>query len=79
MIMVSPPVNAMDYSFLSYNPRIKLVISGSQDDIAGTQRIKDEMPIWNPEAILKIIDGADHFYGSRTDDLKRLIVEFLDQ
>jgi alpha/beta superfamily hydrolase len=79
MIMVSPPVNAMDYSFLSYNPKIKLVISGSQDDIAGTQGIKEGLPIWNPTAILRIIDGADHFYGSRADELKRLIIEFLDQ
>jgi alpha/beta superfamily hydrolase len=77
MIMISPPVNAMDYSFLSYNPKIKLVISGSHDDIAGTQGIKEGMPIWNPEAILKIVDGADHFFGSKTDELKRLIVEFL--
>lgn len=79
MIMISPPVNAMDYSFLSYNPKIKLVISGSHDDIAGTQGIQEGIPIWNPEAILKIIDGADHFYGSKTEELKRLIVEYLDQ
>ena len=78
MIMISPPVNAMDYSFLSYNPKIKLVISGSHDDVAGTKGVKEGLPIWNPEAILKIIDGADHFYGSRTDELKRLILEFLD-
>jgi alpha/beta superfamily hydrolase len=79
MIMISPPVNAMDYSFLSYNPKIKLVISGSHDDIAGTQGIKEEIPIWNPEAILKIIDGADHFCGGKTEELKRFIIEFLDQ
>jgi len=79
MIMVSPPVSAMDYSFLSYNPRIKLVISGSHDEISGTHGIKERMPIWNPEAILKIIDGADHFYGGKTEELKRLIIEFLDQ
>lgn len=78
MIMVSPPVNAMDYSFLSYNPKIKLVISGSHDDIAGIQGIKEGLLIWNPEAILKIIDGADHFYGSKVNELKRLIIEFLD-
>ena len=79
MIMVSPPVNMIDFSFLSYNPKIKLVISGSHDEIAGTQGIKEGLPIWNPGAGLKIIDGADHFYGGRTGELKRLIVEFLDQ
>jgi len=78
MFMISPPVNAMDYSFLSYNRKIKLVICGSHDDLAGTQGIKEGIPIWNPEAILKIVDGADHFYGGRTDELKRLIVEFLE-
>ena len=79
MIMISPPVNAMDYSFLSYNPKIKLVISGSHDDIAGRQGIEEGLLIWNPEAILKIIDGADHFYGGKVNELKRLIIEFLDQ
>jgi alpha/beta superfamily hydrolase len=79
MIMVSPPVNAMDYSFLSYSPKIKLVISGSYDDIAGTQGIKEGLPHWSPEVVLRIIDGADHFYGGKVNELKRLIVEFLDQ
>jgi alpha/beta superfamily hydrolase len=77
MIMVSPPVNAMDYSFLSYSPKIKLVISGSQDDIAGMQGIKEGLLIWNPKAILRMIDGADHFYGNKTGELKTIIDEFL--
>ncbi len=77
MIMISPPVNTMDYSFLSYNPKIKLVISGSHDDIAGKQGIKEALPIWNPEAALRIIDGADHFYGNKTGELKAIIDEFL--
>ena len=77
MIMISPPVNMMDYSFLSYNPKIKLVISGSHDDIAGTQGIKEALPTWNPEAVLRIIDGADHFYGNKTGELKTIIDEFL--
>lgn len=79
MIMISPPVNVMDYSFLSYNPKIKLVISGSHDDIAGTQGIKEALPTWNPEAALKIVEGADHFYGNKTGELKRIIDEFLGQ
>lgn len=77
MIMVSPPVSAMDYSFLSYNPKIKLVVSGSRDDIAGTQGIREGLPVWNPEAVLRIIDGGDHFYGNKTGELKTIIDEFL--
>jgi alpha/beta superfamily hydrolase len=79
MIMISPPVNAMNYSFLSYTPKIKLVISGSHDDIAGIKKIQERLPIWNPKAVLRIIDGADHFYGNKTNELKTIIHEFLGE
>jgi alpha/beta superfamily hydrolase len=77
MIMIAPPVNAMDYSFLSYNPKIKLVISGSHDDIAGTIGIRNGLSIWNPEAVLEIIEGADHFYANKTTEIKAIIDDFL--
>ena len=50
MIMVSPPVNFLDFSFLEYSEKIRLVIAGSEDDIASTAMIKDMIPVWNPEA-----------------------------
>ena len=79
MVMVSPPVNFVSFDFLKYDPKIQLVIVGNRDDIAGYRTIEKLMPNWNPEAILRIIEGADHFYWGYTEELKAIIGEFLDK
>jgi hypothetical protein len=76
--MVSPPVCFMDMSFLKYNPKIRLVISGADDDIAGVKEIEEMLPVWNPDAVFRVIRDCDHFYWGKTDELKSFICEFLD-
>jgi alpha/beta superfamily hydrolase len=78
IIMISPPVNFMDFSFLEYNEKIQLVITGSEDDIAPPRMIKDMLPTWNPEANLEIIQGADHFYWGKTEEMKAIMQSFLE-
>jgi alpha/beta superfamily hydrolase len=78
VIMVSPPVNFIDFSFLGYNAKIQLVIAGSRDDIAPPRIIEPMLVTWNPELRYKIIQGADHFYWGKTDEIKKIIQEFLD-
>lgn len=78
LIMVSPPVSAMDMRSISYSPKIKLVIAGSQDEIGDYGTIQDMMTKWNPEAKIHLIQGADHFYGGKTGEIKRIVQEFLD-
>jgi len=78
MIMVSPPVNFIDFSFLTYNPKIQLVIVGTNDDIAGCRSVEKMLPSWNPEAVFRTIQGADHFYWGKSDELKSIIREFLE-
>ncbi len=77
-IMVSPPVNFIDFSFLGYDAKIQLVIAGSEDDIAPPGMIKGMLQAWNPEVHFNIIQGADHFYGGKTDEIVRIIQDFLD-
>lgn len=79
MIMVSPPVDFMDFSFLEYAPRLRLVIAGDQDDIGPAHKIKALIPHWNPECDFQIIPGADHFYGGKADVLERVIEAFLNR
>ncbi|NNG07706.1 MAG: alpha/beta hydrolase [Desulfobacteraceae bacterium] len=79
IVMVSPPVNFVNFDFLKYNPKIQLAIVGNRDEIAGYKTIEKLIPEWNPEAILRIIEGADHFYGGYTDVLKSIISEFLEK
>ncbi|HJX34162.1 MAG TPA: hypothetical protein VJ373_03220 [Desulfatiglandales bacterium] len=79
IIMISPPVDLMDFSCLINNPKIMLVITGSEDEIADHRSVKEVIPSWNREAIFKVINGADHFYWSNTGDLQKIIGEFLEQ
>ena len=73
IIMISPPVAFLDFSFLSFNPKIGAVVAGEKDDIAVVDRIRSLIHTWNPEARLEVIEGADHFYSERIDTLKSVL------
>ena len=77
MIMVSPPVGLLDFDGLDLNRKVRLVIAGSLDDIAPVNAIEEKMPIWNTDATLHVIDGADHFYQGKIDDMEAIIKNFL--
>jgi uncharacterized protein len=77
IVMVSPPVDLFDYSSATNACEIQLVIAGSEDYIADWRSIEEILPIWNPDATFKIINGADHFYWEHTNDLKKMIQEFI--
>jgi len=78
VIMVSPPVNFIDFSFLDYSSKIRLVIAGSADDIAPPGMIQGMLATWNPDAEFKIIQGADHFYWGKTGEIEKIIKNFLE-
>jgi alpha/beta superfamily hydrolase len=77
LIMVSPPVSAIDFSFLEHSPRIKLVICGSRDEFAEYKKVEKMLPKWNDQALFRVIQGADHFYSGYEDDLIDVIGSFL--
>jgi uncharacterized protein len=76
-IMVSPPVSFIDFSFLEYSPKIKLVICGTRDEIAEYKKVEKMLPKWNDQALFRVIQGADHFYSGYEEELKEIIREFL--
>jgi uncharacterized protein len=77
LIMVSPPVDFIDFGFLKYNAKIQLVICGTLDDIAGYRNVERMLPSWNDQSTFRVIEGADHFYLGYEDEIKRVIGEFL--
>ena len=79
MVMVAPPVKLLDFSPLKADPRLRLVVVGSHDDFAPVRELERLLPGWNPEAELRIIDGADHFFWDRKDELVRLLARFLER
>jgi len=77
LIMVSPPVSFIDFSFLEYSPKIKLVICGNGDEIAEYKKVEKMLPKWNNEALFRVIQGADHFYAGYEEALIDIIGAFL--
>jgi alpha/beta superfamily hydrolase len=73
LIMVSPPVSFIDFSFLEYSPKIKLVICGTKDEIAEYKKVEKMLPKWNDQALFRVIQGADHFYSGYEEELKEII------
>ena len=72
-IMVSPPVGFIEFTGIDSIRGLDLVITGSRDDIAPAEMIRELMPIWNSSAAFEIIEGADHFYGIYTNALEKVL------
>jgi uncharacterized protein len=73
LIMVSPPVDFMDFNNIQSIPMLSLVIVGSRDDFASVGNIEKVVPVWNETAKVEIIEGADHFYGGANEELVNII------
>jgi len=77
MVMISPPVSFIEFENVSALSCLKLVVTGSRDDIAPADQIRDLLPAWNPDAQFEIIDGCDHFYSNHLDSLQSILARFL--
>ncbi len=77
LYLISPPVAFMDCSTLAYSPRIRMVVTGSHDDIAPPSMIREMIGKWNPDAVFRIIEGADHFYAGYEEELSGVMKGYL--
>ena len=77
MLMVSPPVAFIAFGNLNPLKCLKLVVTGSRDDIAPADHIRKLLPTWSPHAELEIIDGCDHFYLGYLEKLKSILRRYL--
>ena len=73
MVMVSPPVAFIDFGSVGTLDCLKLVITGSRDDIAPAEMIRQSYREWNAEAHFEVIEGADHFYGGYENQLAEIL------
>jgi alpha/beta superfamily hydrolase len=73
LVMVSPPVAFVDFASIGRLPGLRLVVTGSRDEIAPPDAIRQMLTTWNPSACLDIIDGSDHFYGRHTRQLEEAL------
>ena len=77
MVMVSPPVAFIDFKSIDRIDCLKLIVTGSRDDIAPPDRINQIRPKWNPQARFEIIDGADHFYWEHLGALQEVLANYV--
>ena len=77
MVMVSPPVAAIDFQPITRIPALKLVITGSRDEFAPGDVIEELLPSWNPDVHFEVVNGADHFYIRHTDRLEEILSSYI--
>lgn len=78
MIMVSPPVALMDFGMSPSITCLNLVVTGSADEFAPPRLIEPMLPSWNLRAVLRIIDGADHFYFGFLEELSAILEQSIN-
>lgn len=77
MVMVSPPVGLIEFKNVNALSCLDLIVTGSRDEIAPVDQIRDLLPIWNADAQFDIIDGCDHFYIGCLEKLQSILTLFL--
>jgi alpha/beta superfamily hydrolase len=78
MIMVSPPLAFIDFGSISGLSSLRLIVTGSRDDIAPPDLIRTSYAGWNAEAKFEVINGADHFYAGYLDKLEAILAVYLE-
>ena len=76
-ILISPPVDFLDFSAVHPNRRIALVTAGSHDQFARAATLQARAADWNPDAMVRIMPGTDHFYGGKAGELRQILRDFL--
>lgn len=82
-ISVSPPANVYDFTFLAPCPSSGLIVHGSADDVvpeASVAKLAQKLASQkNIRVSYNIIDGANHFYSTKFDEMNTLLEGYLDQ
>jgi alpha/beta superfamily hydrolase len=71
------PVNSTDFSFLRQCHKPKLFVHGSNDEHGAIEKVKALMPALPRENHLVVVEGADHFFTGKLDQLDRAINAWL--
>lgn len=73
VIMVSPPAAMMAFDSGKPISNLTLAVTGSADEFAPPDLVKQLVLQLNPAAAFEVIDGADHFFYGFTDKLSEII------
>ena len=68
-VLVSPPVDLMDFSFLKGDSKTRLIVVGHRDAFASTDRIQALAKVMPVPPEIRFIPGADHFFSAGSEEL----------
>jgi uncharacterized protein len=75
-VLISPPIAFMDLDFLSETPGISLIVAGDHDDLCPLADLERLCRNLKPPVDLKVVSGADHFFGGREEALYRVLKDY---
>jgi alpha/beta superfamily hydrolase len=77
LVAVGVPVTKYDFSTIAKCNKPKLVVQGSEDEFGPGQGLEEFFTTLDQPKKLKIIDGADHFFDGRLNELGEAVSEFI--
>jgi len=77
LIGLGIPVNSTDFLFLRHCGKPKLFVHGSNDEQGAIEKVKALIPTLPGDNHLVVVEGADHFFTGKLDQLDRAINAWL--
>ncbi len=75
-VLIAPPVAFMDMAFLPETPGLNLIVAGDQDDLCPLSDLEKLCRRFQPPVDLKVVAGADHFFGGREKELYSILKDY---
>lgn len=75
-VLIAPPIAFMDLAFLPETPGLSLIVAGDQDDLCPLADLTSLCRRCRPPVELKVVAGADHFFGGREEALYRILKDY---
>jgi uncharacterized protein len=73
LIGLGIPVNSTDFSFLRLCNKPKLFVHGSNDEFGAIEKVRVLIPTFAGDNQLSVVEGVDHFFAGKLDQLGRAI------
>jgi alpha/beta superfamily hydrolase len=77
LIAMGTPVNSSDFTYLSSCTKPKLFVHGSRDEHGALKKVEELVESLPGENRLVVVEGADHFFVGKLDQLDRAISSWL--
>lgn len=77
LIGLGAPVNNTDFSYLAQCSKPKLFVHGSKDQFGDAEKLRAMVALVPGENKLVVVDGADHFFQGKLDQVDRAIADWI--